>query len=88
LCGQCSPDARSVASRLKTKSTFSQRCPDEVAEGFRLAGKPALHYSELIAAIQQVPGVKSSSTAERHFRIAKEARHISKNLVNQWQITR
>ena len=61
--------------------------PDSVAEGFRLAGKPALLYSELIAAIQQVPGVKSSSTAERHFRTAKQARHISKDLLNQWQIT-
>jgi len=59
----------------------------KVAEGFRLTGKPALHYSELIAAIQRVPGAKSNSTAERHFRTAKQARYISKNLLNQWQIT-
>jgi hypothetical protein len=58
----------------------------KVAEGFRLAGNTALHYSELIAAIQRVPGVKSSSMAERHFRTTKQARHISKNLLNQWQI--
>jgi hypothetical protein len=78
----------SVASRLQTKSDLQlEDARMKVAEGFRLADKSALHYSELIAAIQQVPGVKSSSTAERHFRIAKETRHISKNLLNQWQIT-
>jgi hypothetical protein len=78
----------SVASRQQNKSDLQlEDARMKVAEGFRLAGKPALHYSELIAAIQQVPGGKSSSTAERHFRIAKEARYISKNLLNQWQIT-
>ena len=78
----------SVASRLQSKS--DRKLEDarmKVDEGFRLAGKSALHYTELIAAIQQVPGANSSSTAERHFSTAKKARYISKNLVNQWQIT-
>jgi len=78
----------SVASRLQTKGDLQlEEARMKVAEGFRLADKTALHYSELIAAIQRVPGVKSSSTAERHFRTAKQARYISKNLLNQWQIT-
>lgn len=78
----------SIASRLQTKSDLQlEDARIKVTEGFRLASKSALHYSELIAAIQQVPGVKSSSTAERHFRISKKARHISKNLLDQWQIT-
>lgn len=78
----------SVTSRLQTKSELQlEEARTKVAEGFRLAGKTALHYSELIAAIQRVPGAKSNSTAERHFRTAKHARYISKNLVNQWQIT-
>jgi len=45
----------SVASRLQTKS--DQQLEDarlKIAEGFRLADKLALYYSELIKAIQQV----------------------------------
>jgi hypothetical protein len=90
-CFVWSDDARmhvSVASRLQTKSDLQlEDAQMKVAEGFRLAGKSALHYSELIAVIERVPGVKSTSTAERHFRTAKEARYISKNLLNQWHIT-
>jgi len=90
-CFVWSNDARmhvSIDTRAQTKS--DQQLEDarmKVAEGFRLADKTALHYTELIAAIQQVPGVKSSSTAERLFRVVKEARYISKNGLSQWQIT-
>lgn len=78
----------SVATRLQTKADAKlENALMKVAEGFRLADKSALHYSELIAAIQLVPGTKSISTAERYFRDAKKACYISKNLLNQWQIT-
>ena len=90
-CFVWSNDARmhvSVASRLQSKSDLQlEDARMKVAEGFRLAEKTDLHYSELIAAIQRVTGKKSTSTAERIFRLAKEARYISKNLLNQWRIT-
>ena len=83
-------DARmhvSVASRLQTKSDLQlEDARMKVTEGFRLASEAALHYSELIAALRKVPGVKSDSTAERIFRSAKDACYISKNLLQQWQI--
>jgi hypothetical protein len=89
-CFAWSNEARmhvSVASHLQSKS--DRQLEDsriKVAEGFRIAAKEALHYSDLIAAIQRVPGVNSSSTAERHFRAAKQAGRISKNILQQWEI--
>jgi hypothetical protein len=80
----------SVGTHLQTKSDLQiEDARMKVAEGFRLADKPALHYAELIAAIQRVPGAKgkSDSTAERIFRLARDAGCISKNLLKQWQIT-
>ncbi len=78
----------SIASRLQTQTDAKlEDSRMKVAEGFRLAGNSALHYSELIAAIRQVPGSTSESTAERHFRLAKQAGHISQNLLKQWHIT-
>ena len=77
----------SVASRLQQKSDLkSEEARMKVAEGFRLTGKSALHYTELIAAIRQVPGVKSDSTAERQFRTANAAGFIAKNHLDKWQI--
>ncbi len=78
----------SVESRSQAKADI--RLEDarmKVAEAFRLADRPVLHYLELIAALQRVPGVKSTGTAERIFRHSKTARHINKNLIGQWQIT-
>lgn len=89
-CFAWSNEARmhvSVASRLKTKQDADlEDARMKVEEGFRLAGKTALHYKDLIEAIQRVPGAKSLSTAERHFRTAKQAHYISKNLLKQWEI--
>ena len=89
-CFVWSNDARmhvSVDSRGQTKADIQlEDARMKVAEAFRLADKPVLHYSELIAALQRVPGVKSNGTAERIFRHSKNARHITKNLIGQWQI--
>jgi len=58
---------------------------EQIAEAYRLASKSALHWSDLVAALRRVPGVRSESTAERIFRKAKTHGLIKTNLIKQWE---
>lgn len=59
---------------------------EQICESFRLAGKAALHWSELVEALMRVPGVKSKRTAERIHAEAKELGIIQKKLIGQWEL--
>lgn len=59
---------------------------EQIAEAYRMAGKSALHWSDFVAALLRVPGVRSQSTAERIFSKAKAHRLIKTNLIKQWEM--
>lgn len=79
----------SIDSLFQTKAMVqTEDAAMKVEEAFRLAEKSALHYSELIRCLQRVPGVKSAGTAERLFRVTRNASLLQQNLLKQWELSK
>ena len=73
-------------STTGNEAAETENTAEQIHEAYRLADKTALHWSDLIAALQRVPGIKSQSTAERVYRKAKSLGIIKINLIKQWEM--
>jgi hypothetical protein len=59
---------------------------ERLQEAFRIAGKPALYWADLVTALQGVPGVNSKRTAERTFTDARKLFLIRKTVLRQYEL--
>jgi hypothetical protein len=60
--------------------------PEQRDEAFRLTGKTALHWRDILDALQRVPGIKSERTASRVLKDLKDRHLVVQNLIHQYVI--
>ena len=60
---------------------------EQCREAFSNAAKTALSWTDLVAALLRVPGVKSQRTAERIHKDAKNEGVIVKNTIGKWELS-
>jgi hypothetical protein len=77
--------ADSIASAKESAELAELR--EQIAEAYRHGGKVTATWTEVVAWLQTVPGIKSKRTAERAFTAAKQHGIISQNIVKHWEQT-